>query len=137
MKRENCSNWKRRVISHERLFPQTSDAYPELGSNFLEDYMIRCGAKRHRSEKRCERWAVKGRRRCHLHGGYSTGPRTVEGMRRLIKDGYWSPLWLKFRESERARLQEEWGPKVRVRIRLIRHNSDAQSDAASRGMRDL
>jgi hypothetical protein len=34
---------------------------------------------------RCKRAVVPGRNRCYLHGGYSTGPRTAEGMQRMIE----------------------------------------------------
>lgn len=33
---------------------------------------------------RCQRWAVPGRARCFLHGGWSTGAKTVEGKARQI-----------------------------------------------------
>jgi len=38
----------------------------------------RCGAKT-RAGGACQNPAIKGRRRCKLHGGRSTGPRTPEG----------------------------------------------------------
>jgi hypothetical protein len=41
-----------------------------------------CGAKTRRAMT-CEAPAVKGRRRCRLHGGLSTGPRTAEGRERI------------------------------------------------------
>jgi len=37
-----------------------------------------CGA-RTRSGGRCLRYPLEGKRRCKLHGGASTGPRTPEG----------------------------------------------------------
>lgn len=37
-----------------------------------------CGAKT-RQGLPCRRWPIAGRRRCRLHGGLSTGPRTPEG----------------------------------------------------------
>jgi ribosomal protein L32 len=42
----------------------------------------RCGA-RTRSGRPCQSPAMKNRRRCRLHGGLSTGPRTVEGLARI------------------------------------------------------
>jgi hypothetical protein len=33
---------------------------------------------------RCKKWAVRGKKRCRLHGGFSTGPRTAEGKARTI-----------------------------------------------------
>ena len=43
----------------------------------------RCGAKT-RSGGACQNPAIKGRSRCKLHGGRSTGPRTPEGKARSI-----------------------------------------------------
>lgn len=43
-----------------------------------------CGAKT-RSGKPCKAKVVKGRKRCRLHGGLSTGPKTVEGIERIKK----------------------------------------------------
>jgi hypothetical protein len=39
----------------------------------------KCGAWCHGRERRCQRWRVRGKRRCKLHGGLYTGPRTPEG----------------------------------------------------------
>ena len=43
----------------------------------------RCGAKT-RAGGACQNPAIKGRSRCALHGGKSTGPRTPEGKARTI-----------------------------------------------------
>jgi hypothetical protein len=43
-----------------------------------------CGA-RTRSGKRCRAWPVLGMRRCRMHGGRSTGPRTSEGRARIAE----------------------------------------------------
>jgi hypothetical protein len=63
---------------------------------------LRCGAKLRQNEaalerairgggldlylKRsyCRNWAVNGSRRCRLHGAFSTGPRTSQGMARTV-----------------------------------------------------
>ncbi len=42
----------------------------------------RCGA-RTRASAPCRGPAVCGKRRCRMHGGKSTGPRTAEGLERL------------------------------------------------------
>ena len=42
----------------------------------------RCGAKTRRGSP-CRCPALRGRSRCRLHGGYSTGPRTLEGLDRI------------------------------------------------------
>ena len=44
----------------------------------------RCGAYCRSTNDRCRRWPVKGRKRCRLHAGLSTGPRTPEGKARSI-----------------------------------------------------
>jgi hypothetical protein len=41
----------------------------------------RCNALT-RSGERCLQWPIRGRSRCHYHGGRSTGPRTPEGKAR-------------------------------------------------------
>ena len=40
--------------------------------------LIRCGAKT-RSGAPCAKFPIEGKRRCRLHGGLSTGPKTVAG----------------------------------------------------------
>ena len=42
----------------------------------------RCGAKT-RSGTPCAKYAVTGKRRCRLHGGASSGPKTAEGRARI------------------------------------------------------
>ena len=37
-----------------------------------------------RSSTWCRNWPVRGKKRCRLHGGFSTGPRTPEGKARTI-----------------------------------------------------
>ena len=53
----------------------------------------RCGANTRRGTP-CQCPAMRGKRRCRLHGGLSTGPRTPEGRERCrqarLKSGYWS-----------------------------------------------
>lgn len=46
------------------------------------DSAPRCGAKT-RGGTPCRQAAMRGRLRCRMHGGASTGPRTVEGMERM------------------------------------------------------
>src|SRR5262245_41414723 len=42
----------------------------------------RCGARSRRSGKPCRAPAIRGKRRCRMHGGLSTGPRTAEVLER-------------------------------------------------------
>jgi hypothetical protein len=44
----------------------------------------RCGAKLHGQLACCRRWPVKGKKRCRLHGGLSTGAKTPEGKARVL-----------------------------------------------------
>jgi len=43
----------------------------------------RCCAKT-RKGTACQKPPIKGKTRCRLHGGLSTGPRTVEGKARIV-----------------------------------------------------
>ena len=47
----------------------------------------RCLAKTRRGTE-CQKPAIKGRSRCQLHGGRSTGPRTEEGRARIAAAHY-------------------------------------------------
>lgn len=53
----------------------------------------RCGARTRRGTA-CQCPAMRGRTRCRLHGGKSTGPRTAEGLARIrtanTRHGRWS-----------------------------------------------
>ena len=55
----------------------------------------RCGAKTRRGAA-CQCPSIRGRRRCRLHGGLSTGPRTLEGRKRsrasVLKHGRYSVI---------------------------------------------
>jgi len=42
----------------------------------------RCQAKSKRSQEQCKKAAVKGKDKCRMHGGASTGPVTAEGRKR-------------------------------------------------------
>jgi hypothetical protein len=54
-----------------------------LGTRFGPDWPgERCGAKTRQSTP-CQKAALKGRTRCQLHGGRSTGPKTIEGRQRV------------------------------------------------------
>ncbi len=55
-----------------------------------------CGA-RTRQARPCRRPALRGRRRCRLHGGLSTGPRTAEGLERCRR-----ARWIHGRYSREA-----------------------------------
>jgi hypothetical protein len=44
----------------------------------------RCGAHARTTGQPCRAPRVPGKRRCRMHGGLSTGPKTLEGRRRAL-----------------------------------------------------
>jgi hypothetical protein len=53
--------------------------------DIVRDRAIRAGElEKYLRRNRCKKWAVRGSRRCRLHGGLSTGPKTSEGKARTI-----------------------------------------------------
>jgi hypothetical protein len=71
-----------KIVNHEKL------AQAGMATRFGPDRPgRRCGAKT-RSGGACQNPAIKGRSRCKLHGGKSTGPRTPEGKQRIV-DVHW------------------------------------------------
>ena len=77
--------------------------------------MQRCGA-RTRSGTPCQNWPVRGRRRCRLHGGMSTGPKTLEGRARVSAANY--------RHGRRTKEAEENRRRWRKLHKAIRHLGD-------------
>ena len=53
--------------------------------------MTQCTAKSKRSQERCRKWALRGKRVCHMLGGRSTGPKSEVGKENsrkgVLKDG--------------------------------------------------
>ena len=49
----------------------------------MTDFHDRCGAYARSTGDKCRAPVVPGKRRCKLHGGLSTGPRTPEGRKRI------------------------------------------------------
>ena len=67
-----------KIVNHEKL-TQAGRA-----TRFGRDWPgKRCLAKTRRGTP-CQKAALKGKTRCRLHGGLSTGPRTAEGKARSI-----------------------------------------------------
>ena len=77
----------------------------------------RCGAKT-RAGMPCKRAAMKGKNRCRLHGGKSTGPRTVEGRERIAALRTTHGRLTKEKRSE-AKHKAEVGRQIRAEIRDI------------------
>ena len=44
----------------------------------------RCQAQSKRSKQQCRKAAIRGKRVCRIHGGLSTGPRTLQGRKRCV-----------------------------------------------------
>jgi hypothetical protein len=70
----------------------------------------RCGAKTRRGTP-CECPSVRNRRRCRLHGGLSTGPRTPEGRERhrkaVTKHGHYSKAGVRARAQRLGVLRHQ------------------------------
>ena len=80
----------------------------------------RCGAKT-RSGGTCQNPTIKGRSRCKLHGGRSTGPQQAVGLKPLVwKSPDWHPVSIDGNEfktlEEAAKFFEQPANRVRNRI---------------------
>ena len=77
-----------------------------LGSKWPVD---RCNARTRRGTE-CQKPPMKGKKRCRLHGGLSTGPRTAEGKTRIaaahFKHGKRSKRFVEQRKKIWAELRE-------------------------------
>jgi hypothetical protein len=70
----------------------------------------RCLARlRGKPGRLCQRAALRGRTRCSLHGGRSTGPKTKAGLQRIrrahLKHGYRSKAYIEASRGARYRLR--------------------------------
>ena len=66
---------RRRCDARTRRNPASLERAKRAGPAELRKYLHR---------DRCRNWALPGSKRCRLHGGHSTGPRTSEGKSRTI-----------------------------------------------------
>lgn len=64
----------------------------------------RCGAKPRGKDRHCRRAALKGKKRCALHGGRSTGP--APGTKKNLRHGRYSAA-AKAERSELAKLAKK------------------------------
>ena len=71
-----------------------------------------CGAKT-RSGKPCEKFPLAGKRRCRLHGGLSTGPKSAEGRAAISAANTKHGRYVKWREK-RAKEKYYLGEVKRV-----------------------
>lgn len=84
---------------------------------------------RTRSGDLCRKWTLKGKSRCRLHGGLSTGPRTAEGLKRSqtarLKHGKYSAA----AKAERRRKKQERMKINCVLDNLLRSNGRLRSQS--------
>ena len=78
----------------------------------------RCGAKT-RAGGKCQRWPNKGKRRCKLHGGMSTGPKTEEGRRRQVES-----IIVSGSQSNEAKAQKAKHLPLLTSLRLLNKDLD-------------
>lgn len=70
-----------------------------------------CGAKsRQHTNRTCTQPAMKGKKRCRLHGGKSTGAKTAEGRKRCAEASYKHGLYTKaaYEERKKIRMMMQW-----------------------------
>ena len=67
---------------------------------------LRRGAKT-RTGSKCQRPAYKRNGKCHLHGGASTGPRTKDGLARLVASKTTHGLYTKEKRAEAKHFAEQ------------------------------
>lgn len=69
----------------------------------------RCGARaRTREDQPCRAPAMKGKRRCRMHGGRSTGPRTLDGRARSTRARWTHGSYSADVERDFRRLKREY-----------------------------
>ena len=77
----------------------------------------RCGAKTRRGTG-CQRPANKKNGRCRLHGGASTGPKTLEGRERIAQSNLRHGKYTK-EKLEKQRENAAKGREIRTELRQI------------------
>ena len=79
-----------RALGEQRTFRDMDGRERTIGWNERKRDRPKCGA-RTRAGGSCKAPVVRGKARCRMHGGLSTGPRTVEGKARAVAavKAYW------------------------------------------------
>ena len=77
---------------------------------------IRCNALSKRTKQQCNAPAINGKAKCRIHGGKSTGPRTVEGKVRCAE-----AKTVHGRETRQIRIKRTEGMKRLRELEEIRH----------------
>jgi hypothetical protein len=90
----------------------------------------RCGAKT-KAGAPCQKPAIRGKVRCQLHGGRSTGPRTAEGRQRIatanLKHGQKTKEQLKA-QRELATAHKQINSALRQQIELMKQQGFLPKD---------
>ena len=95
---------------------------------------VRCGARaRTRGGLPSQARPVKGKTRCRLHGGRSTGPRTPEGLERSRKARWKHGRYLA--EAIEARRRANWETVDEAKERFRRESRRADFKAQRVGIR--
>jgi hypothetical protein len=78
------------ALGEQRTFRDIDGHERTIGWNERKRDRPNCGAKT-RAGGSCKAPVVRGKSRCRMHGGLSTGPRTVEGKARAVAavKAYW------------------------------------------------
>lgn len=65
-------------------------SYPVPNFTPIENFEVdfRCGARTKSTGQPCKRKDIYSNGRCKLHGGLSTGPRTLEGKKKSAQNGF-------------------------------------------------
>ena len=99
------------LLLGESANPLSQTAKFQKGHDLMKDLAqkpLRCGAKT-RSGTPCAKYPIAGKRRCRLHGGAATGPKTAEGRARIAaantKHGRFKN-WRAHREREKRYFAE-------------------------------
>ena len=72
----------------------------------LNKTVPRCQALSKRSREQCRKAAMRGKDKCRMHGGASTGPVTAEGRKRCAKANFvhgWETRGLRKKRAEKFR----------------------------------
>ena len=79
--------------------PLTGTNYYKMTKPLATPSPLTCGAKT-RSGRPCKNFPVRNKRRCKLHGGLSTGPRTAAGKARIAATHYKHGRYVGYREKQ-------------------------------------
>lgn len=84
--------WKKHCDEHDRVaeqWRQQGYSYPPPDFPQLPDDLrdLYCGARAKSTGKPCKRRDIYSNGRCKLHGGLSTGPKTIKGKHNSSRNG--------------------------------------------------